>query len=456
MSVAETLETVREMYGYDYRLLPAGYFVMPCSVQMRIFQINYLDIARVGSSRTQVSSGSITDNNREEKSGGGQSKSGSDTANSTANGGDQNNSELTGTAIVSHTDTNFWSQLEVSLKSIIGSAADRSVVVNRQSGMVAVRAAPDELRNVAEYLQRMEHTVSRQVVLEAKIIEVELNDAFQAGINWATVLSDGNKSFFGGQHAPPSGFDSDLGATEGRPVTVTPGNAITGLTSSTLGGAFTLAVNLHDINAFIELLKVQGNTRVLSSPRVATLNNQKAVIKAGTDEFFVTNVSSSTTTGTSTSTTRDLTLTPFFSGIALDVTPQIAADDEVILHIHPSVSNVRDRTKRVTVGGQTDELPLAFSEIRESDSIVRARSGQVIVIGGLMRSTERDQQFATPWLSSIPGLGELFKSRRNTDVKTELVILLRPLVVDDQSGADLAREAEVRMDSLSNSRNRRK
>ena len=455
VSVAETLETVREMYGYDYRQLPAGYFVMPASVQMRIFQINYLDMARVGSSRTQVSSGSITDNNREER-GGGQSKQGSGNANSPTNGGDQSSSELTGTAIVSHTDTDFWSQLEVSLKSIIGTAADRSVVVNRQSGMVAVRAAPDELRNVAEYLQRIEHTVSRQVVLEAKIIEVELNDSFQAGINWATVLRDGNKSFFGGQRAPPDGFDSDLGATEGLPVSVTPGNVITGLTNSTLGGAFTLAVNLHDINAFIELLKVQGNTRVLSSPRVATLNNQKAVIKAGTDEFFVTNVSSSTTTGTSTSTTRDLTLTPFFSGIALDVTPQIADDDEVILHIHPSVSNVRDRTKRVTVGGQTDELPLAFSEIRESDSIVRARSGQVIVIGGLMRSTERDQQFATPWLSSIPGIGELFKSRRNSDVKTELVILLRPLVVDDQSGADLAREAEVRLDSLSSSRARRR
>jgi MSHA biogenesis protein MshL len=172
---------------------------------------------------------------------------------------------------------------------------------------------------------------------------------------------------------------------------------------------------------------------VLSSPRVATLNNQKAVIKAGTDEFFVTDVSSNTVTGTAATTSRDVTLTPFFSGIALDVTPQISANGEVILHIHPTVSEVTDQTKALTVSGETDELPLAFSEIRESDSVVRARSGQIIAIGGLMRNASRQLDQSVPWLGRVPGLKRVFGSSREVETKTELVILLRPIVVDDDS-----------------------
>jgi len=307
---------------------------------------------------------------------------------------------------------------------------------------------PDELRNVDEYLQQIQKIVTRQVVLEAKVIEVELSEGYQAGINWGAVFTNGNQTIFGGQSTPGNGFDSDLLAGTGRQITVGPGNPVTSIPARTLGGAFTLAVDLHDINAFIDLLQLQGNARVLSSPRVATLHNQKAVIKAGTDEFFVTGIESNTTTGPSTSTTRDVKLTPFFSGIALDVTPQIDADGRVILHIHPSVSDVRDQTKRVTVGGQTDELPLAVSEVRESDSVVKANSGQVIVIGGLMRSTRRQQNYGTPYLSTIPGLGALFKSKRNSEIKTELVILLRPIVIDDSNAATLAAEAEKRVEDM--------
>src|SRR6185369_4071470 len=120
----------------------------------------------------------------------------------------------------------------------------------------------------------------------------------------------------------------------GAPITVGPTpNPVTSLASQTVGAAFALALNIGDFNAFVELLEQQGDTRVLSSPRVATLNNQKAVIKAGSDEFFVTEVRSNTVTGTASTTSRDVTLTPFFSGVALDVTPQISAGGEVILHI---------------------------------------------------------------------------------------------------------------------------
>lgn len=292
---------------------------------------------------------------------------------------------------------------------------------------------PDELRAVSDYLARIHAAAQRQVVLEAKIIEVTLNDGFQAGVNWLAVQqqADGD-TLTGGNLSGGRVIDGGL-PLGGDPLTIGPGNPIAALASETIGAGFALALDLGDFNAFVELLETQGDTRVLSSPRVATLNNQKAVIKAGTDEFFVTDVSSNTVTGTAATTSRDVTLTPFFSGIALDVTPQISASGDVILHIHPTVSEVTDQTKELTVSGQTDELPLAFSEIRESDSIVKAKSGQIIAIGGLMRNSMRRLDFGTPVLGRVPGLRRLFASQREVETKTELIILLRPVVVDDDA-----------------------
>jgi MSHA biogenesis protein MshL len=219
-------------------------------------------------------------------------------------------------------------------------------------------------------------------------------------------------------------------------VTLTPGTpAATGQISSTLGGAFTLALGGRDFASYVNLLQVQGNTRVLSSPRVSTLNNQKAVIKSGADQFFVTNIASSTVTSTAVANSSAIELTPFFSGVALDVTPQIDDDGMVTLHIHPTVSTVTSQNLNVTVGGQTDTLPLALSEIRESDSVVKARSGQVVVIGGLMTVQKSRTDYQTPGLGSIPLLGNLFKSKQTTNDKSELVILLRPIVVGDDGQA---------------------
>ena len=241
-----------------------------------------------------------------------------------------------------------------------------------------------------------------------------------------------------GQSAPPGGFNADPFKGSGSPITVAPGNPLNGFVSNALGSAFTLAADFSDFNAFIELLGTQGQTHVLSSPRVSTLNNQKAIIKAGSDEFFVTKVSSNTVTGTATSTSREVELTPFFSGVALDVTPQISDDNSVILHVHPTVSEVTDQIKTLSMSGTTDVLPLALSQIRESDNIVKARSGQLIVIGGLMRETRDDRQFNTPFLSDIPLLGKLFQSKRKQSRTVELVILLRPIVVSDNEMNSMA------------------
>jgi len=187
---------------------------------------------------------------------------------------------------------------------------------------------------------------------------------------------------------------------------------------------------------------------VLSSPRVSTLNNQKAVIKAGSDEFFVTSITSNTVTGTASTTSRNIEFTPFFSGVALDVTPQVNEQNQVILHIHPSVSEVVDQAKTVTVDGVTDSIPLAFSQIRESDSIVKAQSGQVIVIGGLMREVRDRSKYKMPGLGSVPGVGKLFRSERDRKRIVELVILLRPIVVESGDWSALVAEQEKRVKDL--------
>ncbi|RRQ22004.1 type II secretion system protein GspD [Thiohalobacter thiocyanaticus] len=197
-----------------------------------------------------------------------------------------------------------------------------------------------------------------------------------------------------------------------------------------------LSINMNDFTAFIELLKSQGKVQVLSSPRVSTVNNQKAVIKVGTDEFFVTDVETDTnTTLNTTNQSVNVELTPFFSGVALDVIPQISAEGDVILHIHPTVSEVSERTKSISVSTETSlEIPLALSSIRESDTIIRARSGQIVVIGGLMKDQQTNDVAKTPGLGDVPMFGKLFQHQRERKTKSELVILLRPIVTSGSGG----------------------
>ncbi|MDH3748447.1 MAG: pilus (MSHA type) biogenesis protein MshL [Gammaproteobacteria bacterium] len=430
VTVAEVLDVVSEVYGYHYRRSAAGYIVFPATLQSRIFQINYLNLQRSGVSRTRISSGQVSEGARSSHGGAGSINRGIEPSDLGGSSGDSK--QFSGSRIETNYEADFWAEIKSTLAEMVGSSPGHQVVVNSQTGVVVVTALPDKLRSIGEYLATIQDIAQRQVVLEAKIVEVNLSDAFRAGINWVAVAqnSSGDTYTFG-QSAPPHGFTGDPADLGGAPITIEPGTQTTGFTTTTLGGAFAMAFDIGDFNAFLELLELQGETRVLSSPRVSTLNNQKAVIKAGTDEFFVTDIASNTVTGTSSTTSRDVTLTPFFSGIALDVTPQISENGEVTLHIHPTVSEVTDQQKILTVSGETDTLPLAFSQIRESDSIVKARSGQIIVIGGLMRNSSSDEDFATPLLSKIPGLGHLFKSTRAIEQKTELVILLKPIVVDN-------------------------
>ncbi len=420
VTIPEVMEIAYNTYGYEYEKIINGFIVHPNKIQSKIFKINYLNVTREGQSATRVSSGQPTESSNTSSTG----SSGSTRQTSSQ-------SILAASNIKTESKLDFWAEIEAAIGAIIGSDEGKSVIISPQSGLIIIRAYPSELRKAQDFLQSAEIIMQRQVILEAKIIEVELKDGYQQGINWASLSDSGNTLL--GQTGGGTLLQDGSSIIGGNTGNLDPSNfsQLSGNAVSAFGGMFTLAVKSGNFAAFFEFLETQGNMQVLSSPRVSTINNQKAVIKVGSDEFFLTDISTTTTSGVTTTTTPDITLTPFFSGISLDVTPQIDENGSIILHIHPTISDVVDQTKVFTVADQTLSLPLAFSQVRESDSIVYAKNGEIVVIGGLMTNKLIEKESGTPFLSSIPILGNLFKHISQEEVKSELVILLKPIVIDN-------------------------
>jgi MSHA biogenesis protein MshL len=437
VTVFEALDTLRDLYGYEYRVQGSRITMLPVTMQTRVFKVNYIQAQRTGRSDVRVSSGSITD--------------APTTAGGAAPGapvgttGAQPQRLTESTRVTTSSDSNFWGDIVKSLTAIVGSGDGRNVIVNSQSGVIVVRALPAELRSVESFLKTMQLIVERQVVLEAKIIEVALSDRFDAGINWAAfripphstlasggVIRPGSTIGNTGPLSTPTARAADGSIDPASNFTATLGAASTLVASAaTPGSIFGLALQTSNFAALLTFLETQGTVNVLSSPRVATMNNQKAVLKVGTDDFFVTNISTTTTTGTVGNTVSPtITVQPFFSGIALDVTPQIDDNNNIILHIHPQVSSVVERRKTVDIGSDKPVvLPLASSTVNETDTIVRVQDGNIVAIGGLMKQESTTDRSQVPGIGDVPGIGLLFGQRSKTSRKSELVILLKPTVV---------------------------
>lgn len=404
VTVTEVLDVTQDIYGFEYERKGRLIKMHPAGLRTKIFQIDYLDIRRRGGSETRVSSGQITQNSSDSSD----SSSDSGKSESTTSG--------TGTQINTQSEHDFWSNLQQTLQLIIGSGEGRSVVLTPSAGVAVVRANAEALSSVEEYLKSAELIMQRQVILEAKILEVSLNQSYQQGIDWSFAEAG---EFSASGEARRS---IDLGQSARTVAAASAGG----------GGVFASTVRLGNFNTTIDLLGTQGNVQVLSSPRIATVNNQKAVIKVGSDEFFVTDIDFESNNDAN-STSTDIDLTAFFSGIALDVTPQISEEGKIILHVHPTISEVRDQQKQIVVGGANVDLPLALSSIRESDSVITAENGQIVVIGGLIQTRNKDENSSVPFFGDIPLIGELFKQKSEQSSKTELVILLRPTLTDSAS-----------------------
>ncbi len=434
VNVADVMEVTRDVLGYDFVLSENTYQVFPNILRTKIFKVNYLSVNRTGNSNMQVSSGQVT----ESSNSGSSSNSNTNFNSGSASQSTKSRQSVSGSSVATLYKSDFWTELEVSLKALLPEKENRSVVVNAQSGIVVVRALSSELRVIETYLDETQISVQRQVILETKILEVELNDSYQTGINWAALNQSGNDKVLFGLTGGGSIFDNGQSIIDGNTGNLDPSalSQVNGTATSAFGGVFSLALNLGSgFAAFIELLKSQGEVQVLSSPRISTINNQKAVIKVGVDEFFITDLTTNTNTSSSTSNVQNnVEFTPFFSGVALDVIPQISDDGVVILHIHPTVSNVVEKIKAVDVSATTSlKIPLANSTIRESDSIIRAHNGQVVVIGGLMQNSIQNREASVPLLGDIPLIGALFRHTQKINKKSELVILVKPIIVESNT-----------------------
>ena len=447
-TLLEALDTIRELFGYEYRVQGKRIFIEANTMKTRVFQINFLASRRQGSSDLRVTGNSITTGGG--KSGGGDTQSGQASSSSGENGASSSRSNDTSRVSMT-TDSDFWGDLKTALTAILGTTDGRSVVINAASGVVVVRAMPGELANVKKYLKATQLIADRQVMIEAKIVDVALSEGYQSGINWSTFNGKNNR-FSAGVVQP----GTILRAQPGQAISGIPSDAIDAIGSSdtlfangstllagtgglvaasALGQGFLgLAFQSANFSALLNFLETQGSVTVLSSPRIATVNNQKAVLKVGTDELFITNLTTSTTTTTTgTIVTPSLTLEPYFSGISLDVTPQIDDDGNIVLHVHPMVSVVNEKNKTVNMGTLGSfSLPLATSNINETDSIVRIQDGNIVAIGGLMRQEQSSDRSQLPGATGIAA--NLLGQKNSGMIKRELVILIKPTIIrNDQS-----------------------
>lgn len=408
VTLDEVLRVVQDMYGYDVVQSGKVIQVYPAGMRTVTIPVDYLQFKRSGRSLTSIVTGSVTSAGTSNSGGGSDNSDSSD-----SNSNDSSTTSTGGTRIETITESDFWPMLQQAVANLIGSGKGQSVVVTPQAGVITVRAFPDEIREVREFLGVSQERMQRQVILEAKILEVTLSDGYQQGINW-----------------------SDMTASIGNSGSIVVDRAASALPpldaiGSLLGGQTNVTISDGNFEAVLSFMSTQGDLNVLSSPRITAANNQKSVIKVGTDEYFVTELSSNAGNGENSNAVPEVELTPFFSGISLDVTPQIDDKGNVFLHVHPAVIEVQEEVKQLNLGGdfQNIQLPLAKSSIRESDSVIRAKDGDVVVIGGLMKQQNRELVSKVPFLGDVPALGHLFRNVNNVTEKTELVILLKPTVV---------------------------
>ena len=481
VSLREALDTLRDVYGYEYKIDGTRIFIQPAGIQTRVFQVNYLSAQRRGVTQVRVVTSTVNQGSQFGTTGTATAGvTGTTTGSAGGGAGGGLGAGLFGgpiqndnTRLTTNQEAIFWSDICEALVALTfppdsapASAGgiqqalqlpddrqrgmcnrrgpnDRSIVVSPHSGVIVVRATPAELRSVDNYLKATRLAVERQVMLESKIVEVTLSEGYQQGINWAAF----NQSVAVGQLTRLGNVENvqtadDVKAAAIQRIFGGPAGAVTGL-----------AVATSNFAALLTFLESQGNVQVLSSPRVATLNNQKAVLKVGDEQLFVSNVSvtpvSNATTGAITSALATPQFTPYFSGIVLDVTPQIDESGNITLHMHPSINDIANVPTSVNLGFGDVSLPTAKSTIREADTIVRVIDGSIVAIGGLMRTQVSDQRGGLPGVSDMGPLASIFRSVTRVVEKKELVILLKATIVDsDRAWADDLRESNARIDKL--------
>jgi MSHA biogenesis protein MshL len=452
VTIDEVMQTVQQIYEFQIDRRGMIYQIQPRTMQTRIFTIDYLNVSRQGSSSASVSSqssggsggGGGTGGAGGGIGGGGGGFSGGGGGGSSGGGGSGGGSGGGGGQVTTNTETDFWTDIQETLESMLAtgtvSTASESglltglgagaqaaatqttrVVVQPQVGLIMVTAYPDQLQQVEEYINTAQDILSREVTIQVQFLEVVLNKGFQSAIDFDTFGPEGSTV---------------------NTVTGEFGSGSEGIGIDGISNPLAISTNFTDFNAVFRVLESRGTTQVLSSPSLKVLNNQKALFQDGDQEFFQTGVGSSTvSTGSSTTQSSANSLQQFFSGISMDITPQISADGTITLHVHPTITTVSEQTKPIA----GEQVPLARTSVRELDSIIRAQDGRIVVLGGLAYERSVDDAAGIPIANDLPVIGAVFDQRRRTTVKSEFIILLRPVIASAQSEQQLLRERDTRL-----------
>ncbi|SMB24258.1 conserved protein of unknown function [Sterolibacterium denitrificans] len=302
-----------------------------------------------------------------------------------------------------------------------------SVIANPETGIVSVRATERQHKKVREFLDGIMSSARRQVLIEATIVEVDLSERYQQGIDWRIVRK--------------------LGSSAGSQITLQPDGPYTSsmATGGLVGSLATLnwqkARSGSDINAAIKLLESFGTLRVLSSPKISVLNSQSSLLKVVDNEVYFTITATAGTAATATTPAIEPTYQTSVNtvpiGFLMSVTPQISASGEVILNLRPTISRISgyalDPNPVLAANNLSNPIPII--QTREMESLMRVRSGDIAILGGLMQDARNDRSDEVPGLNRVPAVGELFRFRDNLNRKSELVVFLRPTVLDDANAS---------------------
>ncbi len=328
-------------------------------------------------------------------------------------------------SVQNESSNKFWESLEANIKALvdIGKSDDddedaTNVIVNRETGTISVYASGATHENVQRFIDSVITSARRQVLIEATVVEVTLNDDFQAGVDWAQIaVGDGW-----------SAAQNLLGAG-------TPG-AVPGLgTPPTTTLTYFNSNSDRNISAAIRALDAFGDVSVMSSPKIMALNNQTSILKVADNRVYfdievTTNVTDVAVTESFNTTAKTVPV-----GFVMNVTPYVTSDDEVILNIRPTITRilrfVADPNPDLAAAGVTSEIPEI--QVREIESVLRVANGNTAVIGGLMQDTADQLNQGLPGLHDVKGLGFLFGTESRQLDKTELVIFLRPRVIANAS-----------------------
>ncbi|MEO1575117.1 MAG: secretin N-terminal domain-containing protein [Pseudomonadota bacterium] len=400
----DIMRSLLSAHGYFWER--RGNVVYVKAWQTRTFSVDYIRLVRSGSgsSQAQVASGAVA--------GGAGGAVGGGAAGGGGVGGAGAGAPAGAMSIEQSDKVDFWQELEDQLATLI--SEEGRLVVNRLAGMVQVTDRYPRVQEIAAFIEQLNSAIYRQVDIDVKIVEVELNDDASLGVDWSRFVQNGDGEFIQGNLST---------------LVLNPAGGLRALPPTATIGYSNIEDGLNQVSSVLTALREQGEVRIVSQPHIRTLNNQSALIKVGTDRTFFRKeqVSDATNAGTQTFSTDVPQVVT--EGIVLSITPQISASGWITMDVSPVVTRVSSVSEVLDANGNVQSTAPNL-DISQASSLVRARDGSTIVIGGLIQDQTTDTRRTVPGLGRVPLLGRLFGSDYTTESRKELIMLLTPRLID--------------------------